>query len=861
MSFYRLLLRLYPASFRAEYEAELLRTFEEMSRDRGAVAAALAALFDVVPNAFVAHMGILRQDIHYALRSLNRSRGFALTVIMVTALGVGANTATFSVADLVLLRPLPFPQPNELVRLCEGPREGGGWGCMNELSPANYRDVVSSPTAVETWGAFGQTPVNLVGAGQPVRISAAQVSAQVIPLLGIPPMLGRVFDTTGARGRDDRSVVLSYGLWRSQFGGDPAVIGTTIRLNDTPHLVIGVMPPEFQFPSAEARLWLPLRLDESDFADRDDTWLQSVGRLREGATFGQARADLKVVFDRLARDYPETNAETGFSFFRQRDQLMPRFRIMLLALCGASLALLLLTGANLANLLLVRAAARERELAVRSALGAGRERLVRQMLTESVLLATLGGAAGLLLATLTFPLLVHLIPKSVPLGELRGLDVRVLLVAGAFTFATGIGFGLLPALKAGGKTGLDALKEGGRSGGGRRQRLRTALVTIEVAVSVVLLISSGLLIRAVWNVQSVDPGFASENVLTLRTALPSSGFNDRVRRDEFWQRVLSEVRSLAGVEAAGYTSGLPMVMWGGIAGVTIQGQDAPPGRTNVSSFRFVTPGLLEALSVPLVEGRLIEEADRTDRALVAVVSRSFTERYWPGQSALGRTFRVREEERTVVGVVGDIKVRGLERTSEPQIYVPSGQAADSIPDFYAPKDLVIRASTPAASLLPAVREIIARVDPEQPISDVRLLREVVEGQTESRRAQLRVLGALAVVALLLTGIGIHGLLAYMVAQRSREIGVRLALGAAPHRVGGMIAGEVVRLAILGGIPGLLAAYWAARGMRALLFGIAPSDPLTFSGGLLIVVLVTCAGGLVPAFRAVRISPVEAMRGD
>jgi putative ABC transport system permease protein len=861
MSLYRILLRLYPASFRAEYGAELLRTFEEARQDRGALASGLAAIADVVPNALAAHLGILRQDLRFALRGMNRSRGFALTVVLITALGVGANTATFSVADLVLLRPLPFPESDRLVRLCEGPREGGGWGCMNELSAANYRDVTASHTAVESWGTFSGRAVNLVGAGPPVRIAGERLSAQVLPILGVAPLLGRGFDTTGARDRDARSVILSYGLWQSQFGGDRAVLGGTIRLDDTPHLVIGIMPPEFHFPTPDTRLWTLLTLTEQDFLSRENTWLQAIGRLRPGATFERARSDLQLVFDRLARDYPETNAETGFSFFRQRDQMSPRYRIMLLALCGASLSLLLLTGANLANLLLVRAAGRERELAVRAALGAGRERLVRQMLTESVLLALIGGAAGVLVAGLTFPLLIHLIPTSLPLAAVPRPDARVLLLAGGFTLLTGIGFGLVPALKAGGRTGLDALRESGRGGGGRRQRLRTALVTVEVAVSVVLLVSSGLLIRAVWNVQAVDPGFATESVLTLRTALPSTRIFDGTRRNEFYQRVLAEVRSLPGVESAGYTSGIPMVLTGGIAGVEVPGREVENRRRAGVGFRFVTPGLLPAFGVPLLDGRGIEESDVATSARVAVVSQSFVERYWPGQPALGKTFTVRDEDRIVVGIARDIRVRGLERSSEPQLYIPAAQAPDTIGELYVPKDLVIRAGAAAGGLVSAVRDIIARVDPEQPVSDVRLMSQVVQDQTADRRAQLRVLGALAAVALLLTGIGIHGLLAYMVAQRSREIGVRLALGAAPRRVGRMIVGEAARLALVGGLPGLLVSYWAARSMRALLFGIGPSDPATLGGGVIVVMLVTFAGALIPAFRAVRVSPVEAMRGE
>jgi putative ABC transport system permease protein len=856
-SLYRGLLHLYPASFRAEYGAEMLRAFEESTRGRGALAAGLAAVADVVPNALLAHGAILRQDLRYAVRTMSRSRGFVATVVFVTALGVGANTATFSVADLVLLRPLPFPEPNALVRLCEGPRQGGGWGCMNELSPANYRDAAAMTTKVNRWGAFTYADANLVGAGEPLRIAGMTITPEVLPLLGVRPLLGRGFDASGDR--DASSVVLGYGLWQSHFGGDPSVVGKTIRLDDTPRVVIGVMPPDFHFPTPGPQFWTPLLFREDDFADRTNTYLQAIGRLAPGATFEEARAELATVAERLARDHPETNAETGFSFFRQRDNVMPRNRMMLLALCGASLSLLLLTGANLANLLLVRAAARERELAVRAALGAGRERLVRQMLTESVVLAALGGIAGLLVAAGAVPLLAHLVPASLPLAAEPHLDLRALLIAAAFTALTGIGFGLVPAMAVG-RTGLDALRDGAR-GSGRRQRLRSVLVSIEVAMSVVLLVSSGFLIRAVWKVQAVDAGFATSGVLTMRTTLTDARSADSVRRTEFYDRVLAGVQALPGVRAAAYTSGLPMVLTGGIGGAEVPGVDAGRNRrSNGVSLRYVTPQFFSALGIPIVHGRGVEDADRPGRPAVVVVSESFVQRYWPNGDPLGKTFRVRGQELSVVGVVRDIRVRGLERSSEPQLYFAAAQAG-GLGGLYIPKDLVIRTTSPMETVLPAVRDVIRRVDPEQPISDVRSLHDVIEMQTADRRAQLGVLSALAAVALLLTGVGIYGLLAFTVAQRAREIGVRLALGAEPSRVARMIIGEAVRLALLGGIPGLIVAYAAARGMSALLFGIPPSDPLTLAAGAVVVLLATLVGSVAPAFRAVRVSPLVAMRAD
>jgi predicted permease len=858
---YRALLRFYPASFRAEYGAELLRTFEESQRGRSSVSSALAAITDVVPNALLAHRTILGQDLRSALRTIRHSRAFALTVILVTALGVGANTATFSVTDFVLLRPLPYPHPEALVRLCEGPREGGGWGCMNELSPANFRDVRLRNTSFSELGAFTGTAVNLSGVGDPVRVSGTRISTEAFSVLGVAPSHGRIFDNTNSGGRDADAVILGHSLWQSQFGGDPRVVGSTIRLDGVARVVIGIMPREFLFPSADVQLWLPLVLGEQDFENRTNTYLQSIGRLKPGVTFEQARADVSRIAVQLAREFPETNRETGFSFFRQRDDMSPRYRIMLLALCGASLCLLLLTGANLANLFLARAASRERELAVRAALGAGRDRLIRQMLTESMVLALLGGIAGVLVAVIAVPLLSHLIPGNLPLADRPRVDLRVLSIAGVFAALTGVGFGLIPALRVGGRTGFAALQSGSRTGGGRRQRLRTALVAIEVMVSVVLLISSGLLVRAVLRVQSVDAGIDASGVVTLRTALTSARYDSAAQRDAFYRDVLSSVRSMPGVQAAGYTSGLPMVMTGGLTGVEVAGQAPLNRRTNGASWRIVTPQLLAALGVPLTAGRDFNDGDVGDAQPVAVVSESFVERYWPGQSGIGKSFRMRDQERFIVGVVRDVKVRGLERTSEPQLYLPSTQLPGQVGDNYIPKDLVIRTTGSASSILPTVRGLIRRLDPEQPISDVRTLTDLLESQTSTRRAQLNIIGALALVALLLTGVGIHGLLAFTVAERSHEIGVRMALGAEPLQVARMIIGEAARLALWGGIPGLIVAYGAARAMNVLLFGVGPGDPTTIAAGVVIVMVVTICGALVPAYRAVRVSPLHAMRYD
>lgn len=805
------------------------------------------------------HWAILIQDLRYTARTLNHARAFAITAILVTALGVGANTAAFSVADFVLLRTLPFADPETLVRLCEGPRTGGGWGCNHQLSPANYRDFKTMSSSFDTMGAFSGEAVNLVGGGEPRRLAIASVTPEVLPLLGVAPTLGRVFTSSG---NDDVSaVVLSYGVWQSQFGGNASVLGRAVNLNGNPYTIIGVMPPTFYFPTRDVQMWTPLVMRQEDFEDRGNSYIEAVGRLNQGVTFEQARGELTSLAARLAREYPQTNAETGISFFRMRDQMSPRFRLMLIGLGGATLCLMLLTCANLANLLLARAAARERELAVRAALGAGKKRLVRQLITESVVLTLLGGGAGILVAVSSVPLLSALVPPTLPIADQPSLDLRVLAVAALFTGLTGLGFGLFPAIRAGGRSGFEALRSGGRAVGGRKPRLRAVLVAVEVTMSVILLITSGLLLRAVWRVQAIDPGFVTHDVLTLRTALPRPKYDSPVRRGDFYDRVLTEVRALPGVESAAFISGLPMVMTGGIAGIEIPGQPVRNRRTSGVSLRFITPQFFSAMGIPIHNGRDVQDGDTGDRAWVAVVSESFVERYWPGQDPIGRTFVHMGKMRTVVGVVGNIRVRGLERNSEPQMYLPAPQVADGVLSNYDPKDLVIRHSGQREALVRAVREIVRATDREQPISDVRTLDAVVAGDTATRRAQLRILGVLGAVALLLSGVGIHGLLAFTVSQRSREIGVRLALGAEPSTVARMILSDGMRLASVGILLGVPAAYAAARGMRALLFGVDPGDPATFTGAVGLALLMTLAGSLMPAIRAVRVTPMSAMRAE
>ena len=856
--FYSALLRLYPTGFRTEYRADLIAAFTERARGYSGPFMSLrlvfAAVADVVPNALAEHWEILRQDVRYAARSLRRTPGFAVTAILVVALGVGANTAAFSLADFVLVRPLPYPQPERMVRLWQ---TTPGYGRL-ELSPANYRDWKASLTTIEKVSAYTGGAMNLVGDGEPRRLELTRATPDFFETLGISPLAGRTFsrsDSTNAQ-----VIVLSYGLWQTQFGGDPAIIGKVVRLDGDPYTITAIMPQGFLFPYRDTQAWVPMPLSERDFADRGDNYLETVARLRPGATMERAGNELALLTKRLEQEYPKANQNTGGVVIPLRGAFSERAKLLVLALCGATACILLLACANLASLLLARATSRARELAVRAALGAGRERLVRQLVTESIGLAALGGTLGLALAVGGLPLLARLVPNTLPIAEQPSLDMRVLLVASVIVVITGLAFGVGPAIGAGKSKAIDALREGGRSGG-RTQRARTVLVVVEVAASVVLLVSSGLLIRAVLRIQAIDPGFRAENVLTLRTALSAPRYLADVARGPFYDRVLGEVRALPGVQSAAYMSGLPIRMRGGIWGVALVGAPLTRDEASTTGLRFATPGYFATMGIPLRAGRDIADTDTRDRPLVAVVSESFARRYWPNESALGKQFSFRFGQPTVIGVVGEVRVRGLERESEPQMYLSARQMPDSTLGGYVPKDLAIRSTVPAATLLPAVRRIIAAADPDQPISDVAMMSDVVATETASRMTQLRLLGILSAIALVIAGVGIHGLLAFAVSRRARELGVRRALGEQASSILNRVLKEGMVLAGTGVVIGVFVAYLAARAMSALLAGVEPGDPLTLSAAAVLCLLTAILGCVRPALRASRVDPITALRSD
>jgi predicted permease len=607
---------------------------------------------------------------------------------------------------------------------------------------------------------------------------------------------------------------------------------------------------------------VPLRLTPSQLEDRSNWWLRGVGRLKAGVTLAQARAEMNTIAAQLAQAYPAANQRNGIAVVTLRDEVSWRSRQMLWALAGAAVCMLLIACTNLASLLLSRALGRQRELAVRAALGAGRERLVRQMLTENLVIAGLGGVLGTAAAVVAVPLVARLVPTTLPIPESPAMDLRLLVGSLGVTLATGLVVGAIPALRVAGTATLAGLGEGTRGGAGRlTDRLRSALVVVEVSVSLVLLVCAALLVQSLWRVQSVDPGFDTTGVLTMRTALPMPKYGPTTLRERFYQQVLSNVRSIPGVAQASYISFLPMVMRGGIWPVTVDGRAEDPNNAHTASLRLVTTGFFETLGIPRLAGRDIQDGDVLGAQRVAIASQSFVDRHWPGQVALGRRVAMPFADLTIVGVVGDVKVRGLERESEPQVYLSSAQVPDGGLAFYAPKDLVIRAHGAPMALVAAVRAAVASVDPQVPLSDIRPLSEVVADDTAARAVQVRVLAAFTVMAIALAATGLHGLLAFTVSARTREIGVRMAMGATRARILRMVIVKGLALVAMGTLAGALVATWAATALRSLLFGVDPLEPTVYLIAIGVCAGVALAGSIVPALRATRVDPVEALRAE
>jgi predicted permease len=795
------------------------------------------------------------QDLRYAWRTLRRSPGFTATAVAVIALGIGAATAAFTVLDYTLLRPLPFPAPDRLVRIYQS--DLGRGVPRLEASPPNFTDWRGGSSSFSAMASFlFNNPMTLLGRGEPRQIEAATFDADVLTVLGVQPLVGRGFTTA-----DERNflnvALLSYDFAVAVFGSPSAALDRTITLDNRARTVVGVMPHGFAFPSRDPVLWVPMMPVDVLGQSRTNLLLNVVARLRPGVSIGQAQAEMTVMADRLQRAYPKDNAGVSITVVDMRDVVSPQARMLVWTVFAAAFCLLLIVCTNLTNLLLARAAARRQEIAVRAAIGAGLWRLVRQMLTESALLAGVGGVLGSAIAIAAVPLVARIVPNVLPVSGAPAVDLRVLAFAVAITIVTCLAVGVAPALRSSRTAGAQALRA---RAGEPVGRLRAALVLAEVAATVILLVGGGLLVKAMWRVQSVEVGFHADGVLTLRTNLPFLKYSTYASRRGFYERVLAGTRALPGVVSAGYTTGLPLVLGAGIMQITVPGIESNPATTPRASIRFVTLEYLATMRIPLRRGRFVDERDNAAAAPAATISESLAERLWPGQDPIGRQITIFNSTRTVVGVSGDIVVRGLERTSEPQIYMSPEQLAPfSI--FYAPRDLVVRASGDAMALAPAIRRIVHDADPEQPVTNLRLFDDVVAEQTASRRDQLIVLGLFAAVAFLLAAVGIHGLLSYTVRSRTSEVGIRIALGAARSAIVRMFLRQGIALGVMGVVVAMPIAYAAGRAMNALLFGLSAADPSVYLIAGAVGLIMTIASSVIPAVRAAGIDPAITIRNE
>jgi putative ABC transport system permease protein len=807
-------------------------------------------------------MGTLIQDLRYGLRGLRQNLAFTLVAVCSLALGIGANTAIFSLFNAVLLRPLPFREPERLAMVWEETPSIGA--TRDEVAPANFVDWRAQNRSFDEMAALSWKSFNVTGDGEPERVSGYSVTANLFQMIGARPAIGRAFLPEENRDGAPKVVMLSHGLWQRRYGGDPAVLGRGVLLDGERYTVVGVMPAGFQFLQSYIGMWVPLTLAPEETTQRSANYLTVVGRLKEGVTAEQAQSDIGAIAERIAKQYPDSSEGLRSSVVPLREQLSGKARRPLVVLLAAVGFVLLIACANVANLLLARAARRRREFAVRTALGASRGRVVRQLLTESVLLSALGGAAGLLLAAWGFEFLKKLVPDTLTLTTSLGLSKTVFGYAAGVSVLTSVVFGLAPALQASRADVNEVLKQGGRTGAGGGGRLRGALVITEVALALVLLVGAGLMMQTVSRLRGQYSMLRPEQLLTARTVLPGNKYGEHARRAAFYDEVLARVRRLPGVVSAGYTTSVPLQWKGGANGFEMEGE-TPPGVTPNAIHRQVSAGYLETLGVPLREGRLIEERDDERAQFVLVVNETMARKFWPGQSAVGKRVRfgpagARPETlpwRTVVGVVADVRQIGMDAPAKAEMYLPHRQVKTFA--FFRPRDLVVRAAGDPLALVPALTREVRAVDPDQPLSNVATMEQQLGDETGSRGTGMLLLSAFAGLALLLAAVGIYGVLAYFVAQHVPEIGVRLALGARPRDILALVLKKGMGLALGGVAAGLAGSFALTRLMSGLLYGVTATDPVTFAGVALLLAGVALVACLVPARRATKVDPMIALR--
>jgi putative ABC transport system permease protein len=792
------------------------------------------------------------RDARYSLRQLRKNPGFSIVAVLTLAIGIGATSAMFSVVNGVILRPLPFPEPHGLVSVVEIlPRFG-----RFSVAPATFLDWRAQNTVLEHIAAYTGGNATFVDTGGPERVINAAVSWDVFELLRVPPELGRGFRAEEDAPGKANVIVLSHGMWQRRFGGDPGVLGRSVSLNGAPFTIVGVMPAGFRFPSRQTEYWVPLGLNPAN-ASRGGHYLGVVARVKQGTSIGQADAELRMISERLALQYPDASAKESAEVRSLHEAAVGEVRPALLILFAAVGVVVLIACANVANLLLVRGFVRAREIAIRTALGAARRRLVSQMLVESLVISVVGGALGLLLAYFAISPIQTLSAGSIPRAEDISIDGRVLLFSLLLALATGVAFGLAPAWFAGRERVVEVLKEGGRSSttaGGRRTR--SVLLVAEVALSIILLVGATLLLRSFARVTEVDPGFQPERAFAFRVGLPNATYREEHQRVAFFERLLGQLDALPQVTAAGLVQSLPM-RGDYTLTFTVRGRPDPkPGDETSANHRSISPDYFKALGVPLLRGRTFTPRDAEKAPMVAIVDQSFVDRYLPGQEPLGQGIDIgngTDGFYEIVGVVGNVHHAGLDSDPSPTMYVPFKQ------DVFSSVWVVARTDSDPAQLAPLARQAVKAVDPAIPTFGMTPLANVVTDSVAGRRFSLLLLMLFAGVALFLAAVGLYGVVAYSVSQRTQEIGVRMAIGAERSHVLSMVLSEGMMLALVGVVIGLVGAATLSGLLSKMLFHVTPGDPLSYVVTAALLLSIAGLACFIPALRATRVDPIVALR--
>jgi predicted permease len=802
----------------------------------------------------------LPRDFRYAARSLARTPSFTVVAVAVLALGIGATSAIFSLVSAVWLKPLPFADAERVVTIWVDLTATGGPEDVN-VAPGHYADWQERARSFESMSPISPDTVNLTGdGGEPERLAAIRSSETLFETIGLPPLLGRTFAAGDAV---NNAVVVAEGFWLRRLGGDPAAVGRTITLDGSPYTVVGVVPRDFRFPQGENDVFIPTVFAPELLANHRAYVWWLVGRLRSGVPLETAQTEMNAIAAALEADYPQTGRGASVNLIPLHERLAGEVRPMMLALIGAVVFVLLIACANVANLLLARATTRQKELAIRKALGAARGRVLRQLLAESTLLAASGVVVGILIATACVGYVARLIPDTFPASASAGLNLPVVAFTVGVALVTVLLFGAGPAFVAARRDFGAAFGRAVGTHGRATRRLRMSLVVAEIALTVVLLAGAGLLLRSYQAVLAVDPGFDADGLLVAETALAPSQYANPADRDAFYKRVLERVAALPGVESAGYTGWAPLMFEGGRAMVLVEGRPRPEGSEVARSLalnRGVSSGYFSALGVPLVSGRFLDERDTRNAGRTVVINETMARRFWPGEDPLGRRFGIAGpgEPMTVVGVVGDVQEIGLDVPVESALYMPLDQTAIQ---FMWPRHLIVRASGDPLALAPAVRRAIWSIDPNQPVSSLRAMSEVLDSELNNRDTQLALLGAFAVVALVLAAVGLYGVLSYAVSQSTSEIGLRMALGAEQRTVIGSVVRTAFTTAALGIVIGLIAAFILTETIASLLYGVSPTDPTTVVAVAGVLLVATLVAAFVPARRAASVNPMIALRAD